>query len=81
MGSGKTSILNMVKENIRGIKVTSKCDSIPYIIDFTPWNFLNQDDIIDQFFNTLLSNFKFSKLKKVLFSAVSLRIPFVSLLR
>ena len=42
---------------------------IPHIIDFTPWNFLSQDNIIEQFFNTLQSNFKYSKLKKLLLSA------------
>lgn len=68
-GSGKSSILNMVKEELLRKKNTVKKQMIPHIIDFTPWNFLSQDNIIEQFFNTLQSNFKYSKLKKLLLSA------------
>lgn len=68
-GSGKSSILNMVKEELLSKKNTAKKQMIPHIIDFTPWNFLSQDNIIEQFFNTLQSNFKYSKLKKLLMSA------------
>lgn len=68
-GSGKSSILNMVKEELLSKKNTVKKQMIPHIIDFTPWNFLSQDNIIEQFFNTLQSNFKYSKLKKLLMSA------------
>ena len=63
-GSGKSSILNMVKEELLSKKNTAKKQMIPHIIDFTPWNFLSQDNIIEQFFNTLQSNFKYSKLLK-----------------
>lgn len=68
-GSGKSSILNMVKEELLSKKNIAKKQMIPHIIDFTPWNFLSQDNIIEQFFNTLQSNFKYSKLKKLLMSA------------
>ena len=67
-GCGKSSIFNMVKEELSNKKITSKNQMIPHIIDFTPWNFLSQDNIIDQFFNTLQNNFKYSKLKKILLS-------------
>ena len=67
-GSGKSSILNMVKEELLSKKIKSKDQMIPHIIDFTPWNFLSQDNIIEQFFSTLQSNFKYSKLKKILLS-------------
>lgn len=68
-GSGKSSILNMVKEELLSKKNIAKKQMIPHIIDFTPRNFLSQDNIIEQFFNTLQSNFKYSKLKKLLMSA------------
>ena len=67
-GSGKSSILNMVKEELTSKKITSKSQTIPQIVDFTPWNFLSQDNIIEQFFATLQNNFKYSKLKKLLLS-------------
>lgn len=42
-GSGKTSFVNMSKE------VLSESDDV-ILIDFNPWNFANQDEIIKDFF-------------------------------
>ena len=65
-GCGKTSILNLTFSEIK----KEKEDWI--FIDFNPWHFSNQDNLILQFFNRLLNELKFSdkltkKAKKVLF--------------
>jgi len=54
-GCGKTSILNMV---IQAIEESSKDvlpEESPIIIKFNPWNYSNRDQLISQFFQTILS--------------------------
>ena len=52
-GSGKTSILNLMEENI--INLTSSLDENkkPIIIHFNPWNYSDQNQLIIQFFATI----------------------------
>lgn len=50
-GSGKTSLLNLVKNEI--IKLRDYDEDIlsyPILIDFQPWNSLDENGIIKQFF-------------------------------
>jgi predicted KAP-like P-loop ATPase len=48
-GSGKTSLINMILEEVKSI--SSNKD--PFIINFNPWNFSDQNQLIQQFFNEL----------------------------
>ena len=48
-GSGKTSIINMTLEEIKSISTKNKS----LIIKFNPWNFSDQNQLIQQFFNEL----------------------------
>ena len=48
-GSGKTSIINMTLEEIKSISVQNE----HLIIKFNPWNFSDQNQLIQQFFNEL----------------------------
>ncbi len=54
-GSGKTSVLNMVKKNIseRNNKVSEDEEII--VIDFNPWNYSDSTELIVQFFQEILS--------------------------
>ncbi len=48
-GSGKTSIINMTLEEIKSISTQSS----PLILKFNPWNFSDQNQLVQQFFNEL----------------------------
>lgn len=50
-GSGKTSLLNMTRERIE--KLSKDKSRKPIIIDFNPWNFSEQDQLITQYFSIL----------------------------
>lgn len=50
-GSGKTSILNLTIDEVRLKKY--KNNEAPKIINFNPWNFSGQDQLISQFFKEL----------------------------
>lgn len=51
-GSGKTSIINLLEEEMQ--KSSSNVDSKPILtIRFEPWNISNQDNLISQFFATI----------------------------
>lgn len=54
-GSGKTSIVNMMIEEIKTIK---SGDEEPVIIRFEPWNFSSTDQLMRQFFLQMLTEFK-----------------------
>ena len=81
-GCGKTSILNLTFSEIK----KEKDDWI--FIDFNPWYFSNQDNLILQFFNRLLNELKFSdnltkKAKETLFKfmkgiSISANLKFLS---
>lgn len=49
-GSGKTSILNMVIEEIAAISKNNMEDEKPIIIRFDPWNYSDCSQLISQFF-------------------------------
>ena len=51
-GSGKTSLLNLIRENIEKSNYKNK----PIIVRYNPWNFADQDQLISQFFNQLYSS-------------------------
>ena len=81
-GSGKTSILNLTFSEIKKEK-----DNWIFI-DFNPWYFFNQDNLILQFFNRLLNELKFSdnftkKAKDILFKfmkgiSINVNLKFLS---
>lgn len=48
-GSGKTSLINMTLEEIKTLSAQRE----PFIIKFNPWNFSDQNQLIQQFFNEL----------------------------
>lgn len=65
-GSGKTSLINLVQKEIIRIRDYEDINSYPIIINFAPWNTLDQNSIITQFFNCFLSSFNDVKIKKAL---------------
>ena len=57
-GSGKTSILNMVLDEIeKSVKLTDENDA-PIIIRFNPWNYSDSSQLINQFFGVMLATLK-----------------------
>ncbi|MBF2754902.1 MAG: hypothetical protein ISN29_06530 [Gammaproteobacteria bacterium AqS3] len=56
-GSGKTSFINLVLEGLR------EADDV-LIIEFNPWNFSNQDEIVKDLFNSLIDALKQTGRKK-----------------
>lgn len=52
-GTGKTSIINMVIEEIT--RKTSDLPNKPIIVKFNPWNYSDKAQLIRQFFNTIMS--------------------------
>jgi predicted KAP-like P-loop ATPase len=48
-GSGKTSLINMTLEEIKALSSNKE----PFVIKFNPWNFSDQNQLIQQFFNEL----------------------------
>ena len=66
-GSGKTSLINLVKKEIEYLcDYDEQITSWPIIVDFAPWNTLDENAIITQFFNSFSQNFPSNKLKKFL---------------
>ncbi len=56
-GSGKSSIINLVLEDIDNRNKTDK-ESNPIIIKFNPWNYSDSNQLINQFFQTVSSELK-----------------------
>ena len=56
-GSGKTSLINLIKNEIKDElrkRKDSNHENLYYqVIDFAPWNTLDENAIINQFFNML----------------------------
>lgn len=50
-GTGKTSILNMVINEINDL--STKSDDKPIIVKFAPWNYTDKDNLISLFFRVL----------------------------
>lgn len=56
-GSGKTSILNMVLDEIEK-NVQPNTDDTPIIVKFNPWNYSDSSQLINQFFGVMLTTLK-----------------------
>ena len=65
-GSGKTSLVNLIKREINENASYGELPCPPCIIDFAPWNVLEENAIITQFFDSFSSIFARSKIKKFL---------------
>lgn len=52
-GCGKTSILNMVVQEINTFSANLPTDKKPIIVNFNPWNYSDQSQLISQFFDTI----------------------------
>lgn len=52
-GSGKTSFVNMIVENLNKDKFS--------LVKFNPWNFSNESEIVKDFFNTIMKGLKDSR--------------------
>jgi len=55
-GSGKTSALNLIEQEIRVMDQDRTRRQRNLIVRFNPWNFSNQDQLLEQFFNFLKKN-------------------------
>lgn len=58
-GTGKTSILNMVIDEINCLSMDS--DRKPIIVKFSPWNYSNYDNLINLFFRMLKNQLALDK--------------------
>ncbi|MDY4787896.1 MAG: P-loop NTPase fold protein [Bacilli bacterium] len=70
-GSGKTSLINLIKVELKKelsnrSSISDKSNFYYQIVDFAPWNTLDENAIVNQFFNTLISNFSEEKVKNFL---------------
>ena len=66
-GSGKTSLINLIKNQIEYIQnYDEEIEAYPVILNFAPWNTLEENAIIKQFFNSFSSVFKKTKVKQFL---------------
>lgn len=58
-GTGKTSILNMVVNEINHL--SEKTDNRPIIVNFSPWNYTDKDNLISLFFRVLKNRLDLDK--------------------
>lgn len=65
-GSGKTSLINLIKNEIIRLRDYEGLESYPVIVNFEPWNCLDENGIINQFFNTILNQFSSHKIIQIL---------------
>lgn len=77
-GSGKTSIANLIKERIKRSSYCFSDNVIPVIVDYSPWNVNDQDQIIDQFLNTLSESFVYKKVLRYLKTIIKVTSKVVS---
>src|SRR5436190_1219808 len=54
-GVGKTSIINLVLEELKFASSNMFDDEKPVILNFNPWNYLGQNQLVENYFNRLLS--------------------------
>ena len=57
-GSGKTSILNMMEEEIKKTTSSFPLEERPIIVHFNPWNYSDSSQLITQFFKSISSQLK-----------------------
>ena len=71
-GAGKTSLLNLVKENLKSRipPIISGAETCPVLIDFSPWNAKDTDGVITQFFSTLSSHFREGRVRSFIEKAL-----------
>ena len=62
-GSGKTSILNMLSDELEN--ASDKEEIKPIVLFFNPWNFTTEDHLFHQFFYMLANQFASSKEKNI----------------
>lgn len=62
-GTGKTSIINMVENEI--LRLSSNDDKEPFIIRFSPWNYTDKDNLISLFFESIQTKLKEFDKKKI----------------
>ena len=55
-GTGKTSIINMVENEI--LRLSLNGNNEPFIIRFSPWNYKDKDNLISLFFESLQTKLK-----------------------
>ena len=58
-GSGKSSIVNILLEDIKQTKEIPE-DKKPLIIEFNPWNFSEQDNLASVFFNEIANSLSYA---------------------
>ena len=61
-GSGKTSLVNMVLEEIENLTIQD--EDKPLLVSFAPWNFSAQENLVSVFFKTLRLYLNIEKNKK-----------------
>ena len=54
-GSGKTSIINMIVEEIQEITQDKKDEDGIIVVHFNPWNYSDRNQLIAQFFQSILN--------------------------
>ncbi len=64
-GTGKTSLINMILQEIQAIDNVESPDQKTIIIRFEPWNFSNTDQLLSQFFVRLINEFYSKKDKNL----------------
>ena len=52
-GSGKSSVVNLVLERIEEVAVDMPTDSRPIVVKFNPWNYSDQNQLVEHFFRSL----------------------------
>lgn len=62
-GSGKSSVVNMVLEEIS--RITEKSNDKPIVMYFNPWNFSSTDQLLKQYFLMLANKFSTKKDKNL----------------
>lgn len=83
-GSGKTSTLNLLENEIVAASKNNKSKHRNVVIKFNPWNFSNQDQLLGQFFKSLRKELGMPDWLKmvykcgVIFGIISLFAKFIS---
>jgi predicted KAP-like P-loop ATPase len=57
-GTGKSSLINLIVEDMKKVDEDKKQDEKNIIIHFNPWNYSDQNQLTIQFFNTLSSSLR-----------------------
>lgn len=52
-GSGKSSVVNLVLERVEDVAVGMPADFRPIVVKFNPWNYSDQNQLVEQFFRSL----------------------------